>query len=78
MNTIVRLIKPYGHDKTILRIDDPICIGNSLTLNNGYYDEEFVAISQENVEICGKNYVKTNLTGQTTGDQKEVYYRPEK
>lgn len=78
MNTIVRLIKPYGYDKTILRIDSPISIGDSVTLNNGYYDEKYVAISQENVEICGGNYIKTNMTGQITGDQKEVYYKPGK
>lgn len=69
------LRKPLGYDRHILLADNPIDIGNSARLNNGYFDEDFVAIEKSDVEIVGKKYVKVKMQGQDTQTFKDVYYR---
>lgn len=72
------LIKPNGYDKHILLADNPVEIGNSARLSNGYFDEDFVAMEKSEVEIVNKKYVKVKMQGQDTKTFKDVYYKKEK
>ena len=71
------LVKPNGHDKHILLADNPIDIGNSARLNNGYFDEDYIAIEKSDVKIVNKQYVKVKMQGQDTKTYKDVYYKKE-
>ena len=72
------LRKPNGYDKHILLADNPVEIGNSARLNNGYFDEDFVAIKKSDAVIAGKRYIKVIMQGQDTKTFKDVYYKKEK
>jgi hypothetical protein len=72
------LRKPLGYDKHILLADNPVEIGNSARLNNGYFDEDFVAIEKSDAVIADKKYVKVKMQGQDTKTFKDVYYKLEK
>lgn len=72
------LRKPYGYDKHILLADSPVEIGNSARLNNGYFEEDFVAIEKSETEIADKKYIKVKMQGQDTKRFKDVYYKLEK
>lgn len=69
------LIKPYGYDKHILLADSPVEIGNSARLNNGYFEEDFVAIEKSDAVIADKKYIKVIMQGQDTKTFTDVYYR---
>lgn len=69
------LRKPYGYDKHILLADSPVEIGNSARLNNGYFEEDFVAIEKSDAVIADKKYIKVIMQGQDTKTFKDVYYR---
>lgn len=71
------LRKPNGYDKHILLADNPIEIGNSARLNNGYFDEDFVAMEKSDAVIANKKYVKVKMQGQDTKMFKYVYYKVE-
>lgn len=71
------LRKPNGYDKHILLADNPVEIGNSARLSNGYFDEDFVATERSEVEIVNKKYVKVKMQGQDTKTFKYVYYKAE-
>lgn len=71
------LIKPNGYDKHILLADNPVEIGNSARLNNGYFDEDFVAIEKSDAVIADKKYIKVIMQGQDTKTFKDVYYKKE-
>ena len=72
------LIKPNGYDKHILLADNPVEIGNSARLSNGYFEEDFVAIEKSDAVIADKKYVKVKMQGQDTKTFKDVYYKTEK
>lgn len=71
------LRKPLGYDRHILLADDPVEIGNSARLSNGYFEEDFVAIEKSDAIIVGKKYVKVKMQGQDTKTFKYVYYKTE-
>ena len=73
--TVIRLIKPDGWDRTILLSDRPLEIGEYITLNNGYGMEIFKAIGKERTDINGKNHIKVTVEGTETTTIKNVYYR---
>lgn len=69
------LRKPDGYDKHILLADSPVEIGDSARLNNGYYDEDFVAIEKSETEIADKKYIKVTMQGRDSKTFNDVYYR---
>lgn len=69
------LRKPYGYDKHILLADDPVEIGDSARLSNGYFEENFVAIEKSEVEILSEKYFKVKMQGEDTKTFKDVYYK---
>lgn len=69
------LRKPCGYDKHILLADSPVEIGNSARLNNGYFEEDFVAIEKSDAVIADKKYIKVTMQGQDTKTFTDVYYR---
>lgn len=71
------LRKPLGYDRHILLADEPVEIGNSARLNNGYFDEDFVAIEKSEVEIANQKYIKTKMQGQDTKTFKDIYCKKE-
>lgn len=71
------LRKPNGYDKHILLAEAPIEIGNSARLNNGYFDEDFVAMEKSDAVIADKKYIKVKMQGQDTKTFKYVYYEVE-
>ena len=71
----IRLIKPNRYNKHILLADNPVEIGNSARLNNGYFEEDFVAIEKSDAVIADKKYVKVKMQGQDTKTFKDVYYK---
>ena len=73
----VWLIKPNGYDKHILLADNPVEIGNSARLSNGYFDENFVAMEKSDAVIADGKYVKVKMQGQDTKTFKYVYYKAE-
>lgn len=74
MNTIW-LKKPNGYNKHILLADNPVEIGNSARLSNGYFDEDFVAMEKSDTVIADGKYVKVKMQGQDTKTFKDVYYK---
>ena len=72
------LRKPDGYDKHILLADNPVEIGNSARLSNGFFDEDFVAMEKLDAVIANKKYIKVIMQGQDTKTLKDVYYKLEK
>jgi hypothetical protein len=71
------LRKPLGYDRHILLADDPVEIGDFARLNNGYFEETFIAIEKSEVEIVNKKYIKVKMQGQDTKTFNYVYYKLE-
>lgn len=67
-------MKLYGNEVTILLSDQRLDIGNSLTLSNGSYDEDFVAVGKSFDTISGKEYCRVTMVGSSTQTIKDVYY----
>lgn len=66
--------KPSGYDRHIFLAEAPVKIGDSAYLNNGYFEENFVAIEKS---IVNEKYVKVKMQGQDTKTFKYVYYKTE-
>lgn len=69
------LRKPLGYDRHILLAEAPVKIGDSARLNNGYFEETFVAIEKSEAEIVNKKYIKVKMQGEDTKTFKDVYYK---
>lgn len=66
--------KPTGYDRHILLAEAPVEIGDSAYLNNGSFEENFVAIEKS---IVNEKYVKVKMQGRDTKTFKYVYYETE-